>query len=66
MFLHVLDCLGVAASTTVFVDDSQANVAADTSLGLVAVQFQDPATLRHDLEALGLLPAVSSQRPPDR
>jgi 2-haloacid dehalogenase len=66
IFRHLLERTGLAARSTVFVDDSPTNVAAAANLGMVALQFQDPATLRRDLEGLGLLRKVSSPPPPGR
>ena len=66
IFRLLLERTGLAARSTVFVDDSPANVAAAASLGMVALQFQDPAILRRDLEGLGLLRKVSSPPPPGR
>jgi 2-haloacid dehalogenase len=43
-------------ATTVFVDDSAANVDAAASLGFRAVQFRDPAELRGALADAGVLP----------
>jgi 2-haloacid dehalogenase len=40
---------------TLFVDDNLANVEAARDVGLHAVHFRDPQTLRGDLEQLGLL-----------
>lgn len=47
-------------SSTVFVDDSAANVAAAAALGMTALRFQDPRWLRSDLEDLGLLPVAAA------
>jgi 2-haloacid dehalogenase len=66
IFRHLLERTGVAAASTVFVDDSPANVSAATELGMMALLFHDPPTLRRDLESLGLLPALSSAPPHDR
>lgn len=51
--------------TTVFVDDSPANVAAAGKAGLVALRFRDAATLRADLQRLGLLPPDPTAPPSD-
>lgn len=66
IFRLVLERTGWRAGETVFVDDSPANVAAAAALGFEAVRFRDPGTLRAELEALGLLPPVSSRPRPDR
>lgn len=46
---------GLDPAGTVFVDDSEANVAAGRAAGLHALQFTSPQRLRADLVALGLL-----------
>jgi 2-haloacid dehalogenase len=66
IFRHVLERLDLDAEACVFIDDSAANVEAAADLGMTALQFRDPATLRADLRALGLLPAVNSRPPPGR
>lgn len=45
---------GHAPEACVFIDDSAANVIAAQSVGMQAVLFTDPDTLRRDLIALGL------------
>lgn len=62
IFEHVLEQYALEPSSTVFVDDSPANVEAARSLGLVSVRFVDATTLRHDLERLGVLPGDGSKR----
>jgi HAD superfamily hydrolase (TIGR01509 family) len=44
---------GLAAADCVFIDDSEANVAGARDVGMHALHFRDPATLRGDLRALG-------------
>lgn len=44
---------GLAAESCVFIDDSPANVAGARAVGMHALQFRDPATLRAELRALG-------------
>ena len=44
---------GLAAADCVFIDDSAANVAGARDVGMHALHFRDPATLRGDLRALG-------------
>jgi 2-haloacid dehalogenase len=39
----------------VFIDDSEKNVAVAQALGFIGIQFTSPATLRLELQALGLL-----------
>jgi 2-haloacid dehalogenase len=62
IFGHLLELTGLTARTTVFVDDVPANVDAAAALGMIALRFTDPATLRRDLTALRLLGA-GVQRP---
>lgn len=57
---------GLAPASSVFVDDVEANVAVATGLGMTGLRFEDPTTLRRDLEQLGILPAVSSPPPSGR
>ena len=62
IFRHLLERTGLAAETVVYVDDAPANVAAATQLGMTAVRFRDPETLRDDLRRLGLAVAASEGR----
>lgn len=55
IFRHLLDRYGLDPATTVFIDDSEANVRAAASEGIVALLFVDAATLRNDLRGFGLL-----------
>ncbi|HEX7188073.1 MAG TPA: HAD-IA family hydrolase [Actinomycetes bacterium] len=55
LFRLVLDRYRLDPAATVFVDDSPANVDAAAALGLRALLFHDPETLRRDLSRLGLL-----------
>ena len=66
IYRQLLDRTGWAAEACVFVDDAAPNVQAAASLGMTAIQFTDPASLRADLVGLGLLPAVSPGPPPGR
>ncbi len=52
-----LDRFGLEAGRTVFVDDSEANVAGARAAGLIALHFTGEPKLRRDLTALGLLAA---------
>lgn len=54
IFRHLLDQTGFAPEATIYVDDMPANVTVAADLGMVALRFLDPATLRHDLRRLGL------------
>jgi len=66
IFRLVLERTGMRATSTVFVDDSRTNVAAAGALGFATILFTDPATLRSELEALGVLRALSSRPRPGR
>jgi 2-haloacid dehalogenase len=61
IFRHLLERTGLVAASIVFVDDSPANVAVATELGMRALLFRDPIALRRDLEALGLLDGPAEQ-----
>jgi 2-haloacid dehalogenase len=50
----LLERTGLAAGSTVFVDDAPANVTAAAELGMTALRFRDPARLRRDLQRIGL------------
>jgi 2-haloacid dehalogenase len=55
IFRHLLDRYGLDPATTVFIDDSEANVRAAAAEGMTSLRFVDAATLRDDLRRLGLL-----------
>ncbi len=55
IFDALIEGHGVEPSRTVFVDDTEANVAVAEELGFIGLRFVDPETLRIDLERLGLL-----------
>jgi 2-haloacid dehalogenase len=63
IFRHLLERIGLAAAATVYVDDAPANVAVAADLGMTALRFTDPASLRADLEALGLLEGAVEPAP---
>ena len=54
IFRHLLDETGFTAEMTAYVDDVPANVTVAGELGMIALRFVDPATLRRDLRDLGL------------
>jgi 2-haloacid dehalogenase len=54
IFRRLLSRFSLVAQRTVFVDDSEVNVAAAAELGFVALRFVSPEMLRTDLVALGL------------
>ena len=51
----LLDRNGLAASSCVFIDDSEKNVLGAKSVGMKAIHFTTPDALRMELVALGLL-----------
>jgi 2-haloacid dehalogenase len=57
IFAHLLERFGLEPGSTVFVDDSPANVRAAEATGLIAIRFEAPEQLRGELSALGLLAA---------
>jgi 2-haloacid dehalogenase len=57
IFAHLLEKFGLEAGSTIFVDDSGANVRAADEAGLIAIRFEAAEQLRRDLLALRLLPS---------
>lgn len=55
IFRLLLDRHGLRAGDCVFIDDNAKNAAAADALGIHGIHFRDPASLRRDLGALGLL-----------
>ena len=55
IFQLLLGRCGIDAREAVFIDDSEANVAAATSIGLHVIRFTSAISLRNDLEILGIL-----------
>jgi 2-haloacid dehalogenase len=55
LFRHLLERYSLDPATTVFIDDSAANVGAAHELGMIAIRFEDAETLRRSLAGLGLL-----------
>jgi len=55
IYQHLLDTHGLTAGETVFIDDVPQNVTGARAVGIHGLHFTDPATLRKDLAALGLL-----------
>jgi len=64
-FRHLLDAFQLDPATTVFIDDSPANVEAAREIGMIARRFVEPERLRVDLAALGL-PVRSAGTSPAR
>jgi len=56
-FRHLIERYRLEPATTLFVDDSEANVRAAGELGMIALQFRGAAELREELSALGALAA---------
>jgi 2-haloacid dehalogenase len=57
IFALLLNRFGLTAASTVLVDDSPVNVRAARDVGMQAVEFESPASLRRWLEDAGLLDA---------
>jgi 2-haloacid dehalogenase len=55
IFRLLLDRFGLEAESTVFIDDSEANVRAAADVGMIAIRFEGAAELRERLIALGVL-----------
>jgi len=56
-FRHLIERYRLEPATTLFVDDSEANVRAAGELGMIALPFRGAAELREELSALGALAA---------
>jgi 2-haloacid dehalogenase len=55
VYRHLLGRYSLEPATTVFIDDSAANVDAARALGMTAIRFEGAAALRRTLAGLGLL-----------
>lgn len=55
LFRHLVERYSLDPATTVFIDDSAANVRAARELGMIGIRFEDAEALRRSLAALGLL-----------
>ena len=66
IFRHLLEETGFAAEATVYIDDVAANVTVAAELGMTALPFTDPATLRDDLRRHGFAidPSQTAPRRP--
>jgi 2-haloacid dehalogenase len=53
IFREFLDRFGLVAESTVFIDDSSANVAVARSMGIEAIEFRSAAQVRRDLISRG-------------
>jgi 2-haloacid dehalogenase len=64
IFRILLERHRLEPGSTMFIDDSAANVEAARTAGLVAVRYEDPDALRRQLVAAGLLPPGDSVSSP--
>lgn len=64
IFELLLDRAGLDPRETVYVDDTPANVAVATDLGMHALHFADPDALRDELVGVGLLAPVDLRQQP--
>jgi putative hydrolase of the HAD superfamily len=60
IFRHCLECLEVAPSEALFVDDREGNVRAAQELGINGIVANSPAELRRQLDAIGFAPLPES------
>jgi 2-haloacid dehalogenase len=56
IFRHLIERHGLEPRSTLFVDDSEANVRAAAALGFHTIRYENSERLRADLVDLGLLP----------
>lgn len=54
IYRHLLERTRFDPASTLFIDDQAANLAVAAELGMTALRFEDPETLRRDLRELGL------------
>jgi 2-haloacid dehalogenase len=57
IFQHLVERFGLEPGSTVFIDDSEANVEAAASLGFRTIRYESPTRLRARLVDVGLLEA---------
>lgn len=55
IFSHLVERFGLEPASTIFIDDSEANVEAATALGFQTIRYEDPDQLRARLVELALL-----------
>lgn len=55
IYKRALDILGLPGERVIFIDDRKENADAAASVGMHAIQFQDEAQLRFDLQQIGIL-----------
>lgn len=57
IYRHLMQTYGLAGPDTVFIDDTEANLAAAACFGLHTIRFESPAQCERDLRVLGCLGA---------
>jgi putative hydrolase of the HAD superfamily len=55
IYQHVIETSGVHPEQIVFIDDRSENIDAARSLGIISIQFENPAQLKQELRLLNLL-----------
>jgi 2-haloacid dehalogenase len=60
VYRHLLERYGLDPASTVFIDDSEANVTAAQKIGMIAIRFEDGTALRRALVDLGLLDGAAT------
>ena len=60
IFRHMLDRFGLAAGETLFIDDSERNVAGAQAAGMTSLLFRSPEELRTELAEFGVLRVAGS------
>lgn len=60
IYATVADAIGVSVERVVLLDDNQRNVDGAATAGMIARQAVDPASARHALADLGVLPAADA------
>jgi putative hydrolase of the HAD superfamily len=53
IYAHLLETYRLEGSSTVFIDDVEANVSAAAAFGIHAIKFESPARCERELQALG-------------
>ena len=54
IFRHLLETHELAPERTIFIDDSETNVQAAATLGMIGIHFTGADELRRELRSLGL------------
>jgi putative hydrolase of the HAD superfamily len=55
IYHHLLESFDLIPEETVFIDDTEINLTAASSLGIKTIKFQDPAQCRQSLIELGCI-----------